>query len=108
MQSLIHPTMNTKHFLRAMTAILSLGLTVPASAQCAGDLNGDGVVNGADLGMLLSSWGYCPATITNVTPLQGGTQGGTVISITGMGLASTSSVRVGGNGCTNVRVISPS
>ena len=106
MQSLIHPTMNTKHFLRAMTAILSLGLTVPASAQCAGDLNGDGVVNGADLGMLLSSWGYCPATITNVTPLQGGTQGGTVISITGTGLASTSSVKVGGNACTNVSVIS--
>jgi len=101
------PTMNTKHFLRALTAILSLTVSVEARAQCAGDLNGDGVVNGADLGMLLSSWGYCPATITNVTPEQGGTQGGTVISITGTGLASTSSVRVGGNACTNVSVISP-
>jgi formylglycine-generating enzyme required for sulfatase activity len=99
--------MNTKHFLRAMIAILSLAVSVDARAQCAGDLNGDDLVNGADLGMLLSSWGYCPAAITNVTPLQGGTQGGTVISITGTGLASTSSVRVGGNACTNVSVISP-
>jgi formylglycine-generating enzyme required for sulfatase activity len=99
--------MNTKHFLRALIAILSLAVSVEARAQCAGDMNGDGVVNGADLGMLLSSWGYCPATITNVTPLQGGTQGGTVISITGTGVASTSSVMVGGNACTNVSVISP-
>ena len=101
------PPMNTKHFLRALIAILSLAVSVEARAQCAGDMNGDGVVNGADLGMLLSSWGYCPATITNVTPLQGGTQGGTVISITGTGVASTSSVMVGGNACTNVSVISP-
>jgi len=27
---------------------------------CIGDLNGDGVVNGADLGILLGSWGPCP------------------------------------------------
>ena len=25
-----------------------------------GDLNGDGVVNGADLGLLLGDWGACP------------------------------------------------
>jgi hypothetical protein len=25
-----------------------------------GDLNGDGCVNGADLGLLLSAWGVCP------------------------------------------------
>jgi hypothetical protein len=28
--------------------------------NCAGDLNGDGTVNGADLGILLSVWGSCP------------------------------------------------
>jgi hypothetical protein len=29
-------------------------------STCAGDLNGDGMVNGADLGILLSVWGPCP------------------------------------------------
>lgn len=27
--------------------------------DCMGDLSGDGTVNGADIGLLLSSWGYC-------------------------------------------------
>ena len=49
--------MNTKHFLRALTAIVSLGLTVPASAQCTGDLTGNGIVDGADLGTILAYWG---------------------------------------------------
>ena len=49
--------MNTKHFLRAVIAILSLAVAVPASAQCTGDLNNDGVVNGGDLGTQLSWWG---------------------------------------------------
>jgi len=30
--------------------------------DCAGDLNVDGVVNGADLGLMLSSWGFCGTT----------------------------------------------
>jgi formylglycine-generating enzyme required for sulfatase activity len=100
--------MNTKHFLRAMIAILSLAVAIPASAQtCRSDLNGDGQVNGADLGIMLADWGFCPATITSITPLQGGTQGGTVISITGTGLSTTSSVRVGGVACTNLNVLTP-
>jgi formylglycine-generating enzyme required for sulfatase activity len=49
--------MNTTHFHRALIAIFSLGLTVPASAQCTGDINNDGVVNGGDLGTQLSWWG---------------------------------------------------
>lgn len=28
-------------------------------ADCTGDLDGNGVVNGADLGLLLGSWGFC-------------------------------------------------
>jgi len=28
--------------------------------SCVGDLNGDGVVDGADLGILLNAWGPCP------------------------------------------------
>ena len=49
--------MNTKHFLRAMIAILSLAVEVPATAQCTGDLTGNGIVDGADLGTILSYWG---------------------------------------------------
>lgn len=37
------------------------GVTVANTCPpCTGDLNGDGVVNGADLGILLSVWGPCP------------------------------------------------
>jgi formylglycine-generating enzyme required for sulfatase activity len=49
--------MNTKHFLRAVIAILSIAFAVPASAQCTGDLTGNGIVDGADLGTILSYWG---------------------------------------------------
>jgi hypothetical protein len=28
--------------------------------NCAGDVNGDGFVNGADIGLLLGAWGICP------------------------------------------------
>ena len=54
------PPMNTTHFLRAMIAILSLAVAAPASAQCTGDLTGNGIVDGADLGYLLNAWGPCP------------------------------------------------
>ncbi|MFO0874524.1 MAG: hypothetical protein U0575_11215 [Phycisphaerales bacterium] len=33
---------------------------VPLVASCAADLNKDGVVDGADLGLLLGAWGPCP------------------------------------------------
>ena len=88
--------------------LLVLALSSVAGAQtCRSDLNGDGQVNGADLGILLADWGFCPATISSVSPAQGGTQGGTVISITGTGLQTTSGVRVGGVACTNVTVLTP-
>ena len=89
-------------------ALLALAFALPASAQsCRSDLNGDGLVNGADLGIMLADWGYCAATITSVSPAQGGAQGGTVISITGTGLSTTSSVKIGGVACTNVTVLTP-
>jgi hypothetical protein len=31
----------------------------PCGSNCSADLNGDGVVAGADLGLLLSAWGIC-------------------------------------------------
>jgi hypothetical protein len=33
-----------------------------AEEICVGDLNGDGEVNGADLGLILGAWGPCTAT----------------------------------------------
>jgi formylglycine-generating enzyme required for sulfatase activity len=93
-----------------LSAVVLLALAISASAgaqTCRSDLNGDGQVNGADLGTLLTEWGFCPATISSVSPAQGGTQGGTVISITGTGLQTTSDVRIGGVACTNVTVLTP-
>ena len=47
---------------------LALAFALPASAQsCRSDLNGDCLVNGADLGALLSQWG--PATATTVSDI---------------------------------------
>jgi len=43
--------------LAALSVVLGLGAAVPAHAQCPGDLNGSGVVDGADLGALLTAWG---------------------------------------------------
>jgi formylglycine-generating enzyme required for sulfatase activity len=70
-------------------------------------LNGDGVVDGADLGQLLSNWGICPPSITQVSPLTGSVLGGTVLSITGGGLSDVTAVTVGGAACTQVTVLSP-
>ncbi len=33
---------------------------IPDQPPCPGDVNGDGVADGADLSILLSSWGACP------------------------------------------------
>src|SRR5262249_19735466 len=42
--------------------------------SCPGDLNGDGGVDGADLGLLLGSWGPCGACAANLDG-QGGVDG---------------------------------
>lgn len=107
--------MHTNHFLRAVNTILVLAAAVAplsmaghAHAQaCRADLNGDERVDGIDLGMLLGAWGICPPSISAVTPSHGGTQGGTVISITGTGMSSVTGVRIGGAPCTGVTVLSP-
>lgn len=99
----------------ATTASISLGvlaasLSSNACAQsCPGDLNGDGQVNGADLGALLGSWGACPVlapTISSVTPGYGPQTGGTVFVINGTNLNRATSVTVGGVAAT-ITVVSP-
>ena len=48
--------MSGRAALRAAAATLAIGFAGPALGACEGDLNGDGVVDGADLGALLSAW----------------------------------------------------
>ena len=95
--------------LRIFAATLSLAiLSSPCHAQsCSSDVNGDGRVDGADLALVLSQWGICSTTVTSVAPLHGTVQGGTVLTISGTGFASTSSVTVGGSLCSEVTVLSP-
>ena len=50
-------TRPVRHVTRAGAATLAIALT--ASAQCPSDLNGDGFVDGQDLGILLGNWGLC-------------------------------------------------
>ena len=81
--------------------------TLHGQGSCAGDNNGDGLVNGVDLAIVLGAWGVCPGTITSVTPLQGSILGGTQITINGTNLAGTTAVKIGGVDCTNLQVFSP-
>jgi len=42
-------------------------LTVADIIPCPADLNGDGLVDGADLGLLLNAWGDCPNCLADLT-----------------------------------------
>ena len=92
--------------LRAVAAVLLVAPAARAQSGCSGDINGDGRVDGFDLSVVLSQWGNCAPSIASVSPSHGSVLGGTVITITGAGLASTSAVRVGGVLCTNLQVLS--
>ena len=92
-------------------AALSFAPTAPqAQAQsCAGDINGDNLVNGVDLAQVLADWGACgiPAPIiSSVTPSFGPAAGGTAITILGSSLSTVTSVTIGGVAATNVVVVS--
>ena len=43
-----------------LTQATMSGPLVEEPDDCLGDFNGDGVVNGADFGSILASWGSCP------------------------------------------------
>ena len=92
-------------------AAISFAPTAPqAQAQsCAGDINGDNLVNGVDLAQVLTDWGACgiPAPIiSSVTPSFGPAAGGTAITILGSSLSTVTSVTIGGVAATNVVVVS--
>ena len=91
-----------------LVAVVTVVISPTARAQgCSGDTNGDGRVDGTDLATVLGQWGNCPPSITSVSPAHGSVLGGTVITITGTGLAATSAVTIGGAACTNVVVLTP-
>jgi formylglycine-generating enzyme required for sulfatase activity len=98
-------------FLSSVVAVaMAFGFS-PSAAQgqsgCASDVNGDGVVNAADISIVLSDWGAtCLGSVTSVTPLHGSTLGGTEITINGTNLGGTLAVSVGGVACTNLQVLS--
>ena len=47
-------------FNAASTGPFNVLIAPPTAPACPADLNNDNVVNGADLGLLLGSWGVCP------------------------------------------------
>jgi formylglycine-generating enzyme required for sulfatase activity len=88
----------------AMGVLCTLAIANP---PCPSDLDGDGMVTGADISLVLLDFGACPVDppmITSVSPVYGSATGGTTITITGTGLTGASSVTVGGNPATDVVV----
>ena len=87
---------------------MALSVAPFARAQsCPGDLDGNGMINGADLGILLTNWGACGAFVESVSPSHGSVLGGGVITITGGRLAEASAVTIGGVPCAGVTVLTP-
>jgi formylglycine-generating enzyme required for sulfatase activity len=72
------------------------------------DLNGDAIVDGADLGILLGHWGQTPWAepgLVEVSPSVGPAAGGTLITLTGTNLTGATGVTVGGVAASTVQVI---
>ena len=104
--------MKSPNILLSLVAAVTVTFGFSTSAvqgqeSCGGDNNGDGLVNGVDLAIVLGAWGVCPGTVTSVTPLQGSILGGTQITSNGTNLAGTTAVKIGGVDCTNLQVFSP-
>jgi formylglycine-generating enzyme required for sulfatase activity len=110
-----------------MALLLTLMSASSAQAQsaCVADLDGDGIVNGADLALVLSQWGpcagcaadsnsdtqvdgidlaavlarwagTCPPSVGSLSPQIGPAAGGTAVTILGNNLLNPTSVTVGG------------
>jgi len=80
-------------------ACLALPTHALAQSSCLADLNDDGEVNGADVGLVLLDYGPCPVfapKISSVNPNYGPQTGGTVFVINGTNLNGATSVTVGG------------
>jgi formylglycine-generating enzyme required for sulfatase activity len=64
---------------------------------CPGDLNANGLVNGEDLAVALTRWGStCAPTVSSMSATAGPLAGGTAVTITGAHLLNPTSVTFGG------------
>ena len=64
---------------------------------CDGDVNGDHFVGGVDLAFVLTRWsGTCAPTVTDITPSAGPLAGGVDVAISGNHLLNPSGVTFGG------------
>ena len=89
----------------AMGVLCTLAIANP---PCPSDLDGDGMVTGADISLVLLDFGACPVdppSISSITPNYGPTAGGTTITITGTALTDASAVTVRGKAATSVTVV---
>jgi len=90
-------------------ACLALPTHALAQSSCPADLNDDGEVNGADVGLVLIDYGPCPAptpSISLVNPSSGQTTGFTAFTIFGTNFTGATSVTVGGVAATSIVVVS--
>ena len=90
-------------------ACLALPTHALAQSSCLADLNDDGEVNGADVGLVLIDYGPCPAptpSISLVNPSSGQTTGFTAVTIFGTNFTGATSVTVGGVEATSIVVVS--
>ncbi len=90
-------------------ACLALPTHALAQSTCPEDLDGSGVVDSGDVGLVLLASGECPAptpSITLVNPSSGSTAGFTSITIVGTNFTGASSVLVGGVYATSFVVVS--
>ena len=76
-----------------------------AAKPCDEDFNADGAIDAADLAAVLSGWGSCGPVILTVSPVSGPTAGGTLITITGRNLSGATAVAVGGVAASRITVI---
>ena len=108
--SMTNPSKSRPFRFVAVLAACAMALSVAPSARaqsCPGDLDDNGIINGADLGILLTNWGACGSFVESVSPSHGSVLGGGVITITGGRLAEASAVTIGGVPCTGVTVLTP-
>jgi hypothetical protein len=62
----VNVTANTTYYIavggfdEGQAGPFNVNIIPPSAPACPSDLNQDGVINGADLGLLLGSWGACP------------------------------------------------